>query len=373
MTNSGLTIMSHFSQITDPRMKKKTAHKLEDIITIAILAVICGADGWTDVQEFGKAKRKWLKTFLELSHGIPSHDTFGRVFSLICAEEFERAFLSWVRSIVRRVKGVVPLDGKTVRRSHDASAGQKAIHLVSAWASANGVMLGQIKTEEKSNEITALPELLELLEIKGCIVTIDAMGCQKAVAEKIVEKKAEYCLALKGNQEGLYEEVYALFQQAHETNFEGMEWDSYETDEHNHGRHEIRRYWTLTDLSSLPRVQEWPRLRMVGMVEAECTRQGKTSIEHRFYISSLAGKAKPFAQAVRKHWGIENTLHWVLDIAFREDECRIRRGEAAENFAILRRLALALIRQEETLKVGVKAKRLRAGWDESYLLQLLRP
>lgn len=366
-----LTIQNHFSNITDPRQAHKTAHRLYEMIAIMICAVISGADSWVDIETYGKSKKKWLKTFLELPNGIPSHDTFGRVFSMISAEEFESCFLSWVKTIAEQIEGVVAIDGKTVRRSHNGSTEQKAIHMVSAWASNNGVVLGQVKTDEKSNEITAIPKLLKLLQIEGCIVTIDAMGCQKTIAKEIVDQNADYVLALKGNQESLQDEVNHLFQSALEKNFEGMKWDHYETTEKNHGRQETRNYWTLLDLDAVTKAAEWPRLSMVGMVESKCLCKGEESLEYRFYISSLDGNAQKFAKAVRSHWGIENSLHWALDVAFREDDCRIRAGNAAEIFSIVRRISLNLIKKEKGLKVGMKAKRLRAGWDNDYLLKIL--
>lgn len=366
-----IAISEHFSCVSDPRMINKSSHLLIDIITITICAVICGADDWTDVELFGRTKKTWLKKFLRLPKGIPSHDTFGRVFSMIATDELEKAFLSWVKAIAETVTGVVAIDGKTLRRSYDASSNKKAIHMVSAWAAENGMVLGQLKTEEKSNEITAIPALLELLEVKGCIVTIDAMGCQKEIAAKIVEKQADYVLALKRNQESLYDEVFDFFQSAQETNFDGLQWDFHETEDRNHGRHEIRRYWTVTGLEGLEQAKKWPRLRMVGMVESECTCKGETTREFRFYISSLESTAKFFANAVRSHWGIENSLHWVLDMSFREDESRIRAGNAAENFSIIRRLVLNLIKQEKSIQKGVKAKRLLAGWDDDYFLKIL--
>ncbi len=352
-------------------MINKSSHLLIDIITITICAVLCGADDWTDVELYGRTKESWLRKFIKLPNGIPSHDTFGRVFSMISTEELEKAFLSWVKAIAETVTGVVAIDGKTLRRSYDSSSNKKAIHMVSAWAAENGLVLGQLKTEEKSNEITAIPALLDLLEVKGCIVTIDAMGCQKEIAAKIVEKQADYVLALKRNQESLYDEVFEFFQAAQETNFDGLQWDFHETKDRNHGRHEIRRYWTVTGLEGLEQAKKWPYLRMVGMVESECTGQGEPTREYRFYISSRESTAQCFANAVRSHWGIENSLHWVLDMSFREDESRIRAGNAAENFSIIRRLVLNLIKQEKSIKKGVKAKRLLAGWDDEYFLKIL--
>jgi len=370
-TKKGLSIFEHFSGVTDPRMVNKTSHKLLDIIVITICAVISGADDWMEVEEFGRAKKKWLKKFLELPNGIPSHDTFGRVFAMISTEELEKAFLSWVAAIAEKVSGVMAIDGKTLRRSYDGASNKKAIHMVSAWAAENGLVVRQMKTEEKSNEITAIPALLGMLEIKNCLVTIDAMGCQKEIAKKIVEKSGDYLLSLKRNQESLYDETFAFFQNAQENNFDGLSWDFYETEEKGHGRQEIRRYWTITSLETLEHGREWPPLRLVGMVESECAHKGETSREYRFYISSRESRVETFAMAVRSHWGIENSLHRSLDVSFREDDSRIRIGNAAEKFSIIRRLALNRIEQEKSIKKGVKAKRRRAGWDENYLVKVL--
>lgn len=364
-------ISQFFSCITDPRMVNKSSHYLIDIIGLTICGVICGADDWTEIEEFGRSKEQWLKQFFQFPNGIPSHDTLGRVFSLISTEELEKAFLSWVTAISEKVTDVVAIDGKTLRRSYDTSSNKNAIHMVSAWAAQNHMVLGQVKTEEKSNEITAIPPLLQLLEIEGCIITIDAMGCQKEIAHEIVNKKADYVLALKQNQDRLYQEVYDLFQKAHETNFSELDGDYFETEEQNHGRHEIRRYWTITDVDHVTYGKDWPQLRSVGMVELECTSQGETTYDFRFYISSLEGQAETFAKAVRSHWGIENSLHWVLDVSFREDDSRIRKGNAAENLSIIRRLALNLIKQEKTIKKGVKTKRLKAALENDYLIKIL--
>lgn len=368
---TGLSIMDCFASLPDPRMKKKTKHNLFDMITITICAVISGADEWTEVEEYGKAKYDWLKTFLELPNGIPSHDTFGRVFSLISTEELEKCFQKWVQSAVEVLKGSLHIDGKQVRRSYDKASNKSAIHMVSAWSSSLGLTLGQVKTEEKSNEITAVPELLKMLELKGCIVTLDAMGCQKQIAKQIVKQEGDYVLALKGNQDRLYKEVMDVFQKAIATNFTGLEWDYYETEDTDHGRTEFRRYWTIENPGTLQALQGWTELNSIGMVESERHVGEEVSTEIRFYVSSLNSDAKQLAKAVRRHWGIENSLHWILDVAFREDESRIRIGNAAENFSILRRLALNLIKQEPTRKRGVKGSRRRAGWDNDYLFTIL--
>jgi predicted transposase YbfD/YdcC len=371
--NPAATIAEHFSELEDPRRYNRR-HLLHDIIVIAICAAICGADDWVAVEDFGCAKQSWFGKFLELPHGIPSHDTFGDVFSLLDPEQFRRCFIQWVQAVNEIAGGqVVPIDGKKLRRSHDKTLGKNAIHMVSAWASENHVVLGQIKVDDKSNEITAIPQLLDLLEISGCIVTIDAMGCQREIARKIVEEKeADYVLALKGNQGGLFEDVKDLFGHAQDIRFENCEY--HRTEEKGHGRLEVRECWTLSDpeyLASIQNLADWRGLQTVIMVKSERFVDGKRSEESRYYISSLPDDVKLALRAVRGHWGIENEVHWVLDIAFREDECRIRKGNGAQNFAVLRHVALNLLKQEKTAKCGVKNKRLKAGWDESYLLKVL--
>lgn len=375
------SIRDHFATLTDPRSDHTKHHQLLDIITIALCGVICGAESWVEIEQFGHAKLSWLRTFLDLPHGIPSHDTFGRVFAALDPAQFQQCFLGWVQAVVARTAGhltpgqVVALDGKTLRRSHDRSNGKAAIHLVSAWAAENRLVLGQIKVEDKSNEITALPALVQVLAVQGCIVTIDAMGCQVAIAQAIIDQGADYVLALKGNQPALEQAVQAMFTDAQAHGFRDIVHDQHEAVEKGHGRIEVRRCWTISEpehLAYLNADERWPGLRSIGMVEAERTVGGTTSRETRYFISSLAGQAQQFAPAVRQHWGIENGLHWVLDIAFREDDCRVRQGEAAQNFAVLRQVALNLLHQERTAKIGVKAKRLKAGWDEQYLLKVLQ-
>ncbi len=365
-------ITSYFSDLEDPRSDHTRRHKLLDIITIALCGVICGADSWVELEQFGKSKEEWLKRFLELPSGIPSHDTFGRVFAQLDAQQFRDCFLSWVQAVSAVTRGqVIAIDGKTLRRSHDKSLGKSAIHMVSAWASENRLVLGQTKVAEKSNEITAIPELLALLDISGCIVTIDAMGCQKEIARLIIEDSGDYVLALKENQGQLYQEVKELFE---DESLVATEGDFHETVNKGHGRLEHRRCWSLADqecLSYLNLRGEWTGLQSVAKVTGERRIGEKVSIESRYYISSLSGDAKQLLWAVREHWGIENSLHWVLDIAFREDESRVRKGHGPENLATMRHMALNLLRQETTSKGGVKARRLRAGWDETYLLKVL--
>jgi predicted transposase YbfD/YdcC len=369
------TIVEHFADVEDPRNGRRKDHLLLDIITIAICAVICGADGWVAVEEFGKAKEKWLSSFLKLPKGIPSHDTFGRVFARVDPEQFQSGFLSWVQAISEVIEGeAVAFDGKKLRRSHDGILGKAAIHMVSAWAAANRLVLGQLKVDDKSNEITAIPALLKLLEIKGCIVTIDALGCQTEIAELIIEKEADYVLALKGNQGTLHGDVQDLFAYAQEIDFQDVTHDFHRTVDKGHGRIEIRRYWTISEpewISYLDPNGKWKNLSSIGMVQSERRIADQVTCETRYYILSTAGDAMGFGQAVREHWGIENKVHWVLDVAFREDDCRVRKGNAAQNLAVLRHIALNLLRHEQTAKCGTQTKRLKAGWDHRYLLKVL--
>jgi len=366
-------IREHFAPMKDPRVKKKTRHKLIDIITISICAAICGADDWVSVEAYGKAKYDWLKTFLELPNGIPSHDTFGNVFSALSSTEFEECFLSWIQSVCVVTAGqIIAIDGKKLRRSHDKSSNKSAIHMVSAWASKNMVTLGQVKTDEKSNEITAIPELLNLLEIKGCIVTIDAMGCQKKIVNKIVtDKKADYVIALKGNQGNLHDDVKLFFEGALKDNFDGIDFNFHRTVDGDHGRIETREYYIVSDIDWLDSKKAWNNLNTIGMVISERDSGNKVSKEARYFICSIPKDAKLFAKSVREHWGIENKVHWVLDIAFREDESRMRKGDSAANFSIVRHIALNMLRHEKSVKLGIKNKRLNAAWDNEYLLKVL--
>jgi len=367
------TIIEYFSDLEDPRNHiLKNRHKLMDIIVIAICGVICGADDWVAISDFGKAKLEWLSSFLELPNGIPSHDTFRRIFSMILPKQFQECFVGWMQSVAQITEGrIIPIDGKTLRHSYDSKSNTAAIHMVSAWANESRLVLGQVKTDEKSNEITAIPELLKLLDIHGCIVTIDAMGCQKKIAKQIIEQGGDYVLGLKGNQGSLLDAVEQTFAKAKKEDLDGPNFDYHQTEENGHGRHEVRSHFTTSLLDQLPNPEEWVGLQTVGTVLSEVTRNGKTTMECRYYIGSIENNAELFANAVRSHWGIENSLHWVLDVAFREDESRVRKGHGAENLALLRHIALNLIREEKTAKVGVKNKRLKAGWDSRYLAKLL--
>jgi predicted transposase YbfD/YdcC len=368
------SILAHFHDLDDPRVSPATRHKLLDIVSIALCAVICGADTWVAVEAFGRAKEGWLRTFLELPHGIPAHDTFGRVFAALDPTQFEAGFRSWVAAVVQATAGAVAIDGKTLRRAHDGAHGKAALVLVSAWAEANRLVLGQVAVAPGSNEIPAIPTLLHQLALDGCVVTVDAAGCQTAIAAQIASQGADYVLALKENQPTLWAAVGIVFREGQTSGFALGTHTYHRTVEKNHGRLEVREVWAVDDpdlVAYLDPARAWPRLRSVVMVVAERRVGDAVSRETRYYLSSLPGEAARLGAAVRGHWGIENRLHWVLDIAFREDESRVRHGHADHNLAVLRRLALNLLRKETTAKIGTKAKRLKAGWDHAYLLQIL--
>lgn len=370
-------IIEYFEEVPDPRMDRTRDHKLVDILVIGLCSLLTGGEGFTDMHVFGRAKRDWLKKFLELPSGIPSHDTFNRVFSAIDPQAFLECFVQWVQAICPALSGeVVAIDGKALRRALDEGA--SIPYIVSAWASQAGLVLGQVKVDDKSNEITAIPELLRALELTGCIVTIDAMGCQKEIAAQIADKKADYVLALKGNHATVHEEIKEFFTdavppcaiQAAQTAAPAT-MDSFKTLGKDHGRIETRRYWQSTDIEWFEDKKRWKQLRSVGMVESIRSVKGKNTIERRYYLSSLPLDARTFAMAVRGHWGVENPLHWTLDVTFREDQSRARTKNAAQNLATLRRIALNLIKRNPHKKVSQRQKRILAALDTSFLEQLL--
>jgi predicted transposase YbfD/YdcC len=372
------SISTHFAGVPDPRVERTKEHRLVDILTIGLCAVICGADGWSDMATFGQAKERWLRTFLALPSGIPSHDTFGRVFARLDPEAFGRCFVAWVRAVAPETLGHVrAVDGKTLRGSHDRPAGRAALHLVSAWAADSGLVLGQVAVGGKSNEITAIPLLLRLLDLAGCLVTIDALGCQTAIAAQVVEQGGDYALALKENHPALHDEVQLTFSHARADGFAvyppGTH-DHARTVDKGHGRVEIRRHWTLHDpglLAHLDPEGRWAKLRGIGLVEAERQVGATVTRERRYYLLSAPLSAAALGVAVRSHWGIENRLHWVLDVTFGEDACRVRADRGAHNLAVLRHFALNLLRQERTRKGSVATKRFTAALDETYLATVL--
>jgi predicted transposase YbfD/YdcC len=380
-THPKLSLIEHFKAVPDPRVRGRCDHELIDVLVIAVCGLLCGGTGFDDMADFGRAKRDWFKTFLRLRHGIPSHDTFNRVFAALKPEAFLDCFLSWTQGLRQAVaQEIVALDGKALRRA--LRRGQSPRYIISAWAQGNGLVLGQLKVADKSNEITALPRLLRALELAGCIVTVDAMGCQKTIAKEIIEADADYVLALKGNQETVHAEVksclddaivQAAAQAARKAKEPRVPELAYtETLEKDHGRLEIRRCWQSGRLDWFADRAKWEGLRSVGVVESVRQVGAEVpTVERRYYLSSLAVDVEKFARAVRGHWGVENSLHWCLDVQMGEDQSRARTGHAPENLATLRRLALNLLKQDQTRKRGLRAKQLNAGWDHSYLLRLL--
>ena len=368
-------IEEHFSKVNDPRIDRRKEHKLIDMIVIAICAVICGAEGWTDIENFGNSKLPWLKTFLELPNGIPSHDTFGRVFSMLDAQQFQLAFYEWVMAVNEIVHGqIINIDGKRLAGSEDKFLGKRAIYMVSAWAEENEIVLGQRKVEEKSNEITAIPELLKLLAISGCIVTIDAIGTQTQIAKTIMEAQADYVLSVKENQGHLFEDISVLFavDQAHDFKYASLA--RHQEVNKGHGRIETRECWSTSDPAYLNLIRDrenWVGLRSIAMVVSTRMIGDKQTQKIRYYISSLPSDPERLLHVVRRHWAIENELHWILDVALNEDHSRVRKDQAPENLAVLRHIALNLLKQEKTAKGGIHAKQLQAAWKEDYLLKVL--
>lgn len=369
-----VSLIISFQDLPDPRVEGRCNHKLIDIVVIAVCAVIAGAETWVDVSDFGKARQEWLQTFLELPDGIPSHDTFGRVFAALDAEAFQTAFMRWVEGVFRVSKGqVIAIDGKTVRRSYDRTIRKDAIHMVNAWATQNGIALGQWKTDDKSNEITAIPKLLRQLNVAGCIVTVDAMGAQTKIAQAIRDEKADYVLRVKANQGKLHQDIQDWFAYADKVQFKDMQHSYAETVNKGHGRIEIRRCWAIHDPLAFEHIRNfdgWVDLHAIVRVQRERRIDEKVERETAYYISSLQAEAEPLLNATRYHWAVENSLHWVLDVTFREDEARARMGHAAQNMAILRQLALNILKKAD-LKESIRRRRKLAALDPTYLEKIL--
>jgi predicted transposase YbfD/YdcC len=370
------SIVEHFRTLEDPRIERTKKHPLLDILVIALCTLLSGGEGFQDMELFGKSKRAWLQTFLALPHGIPSHDTFGRVFARLHPQRFQECFLAWTQAVAQLTQGaLISLDGKTVKASFDRATASSPLHMLSAWCSENGgLVVGQIKTDSKSNEITAIPELLQLLAIKGCIVTIDAMGCQTAIARQIRDQGGDYLLALKGNHKKAHAAIKQHFHQHIEHHLAWRTAENFfDAFDDSHGRTVRRRVWTMTDIATLPELAQWPGLQSVIVVEAIRTahQQAPVTSDYRVYISSLVRSATAFVTMIRQPWDIENKLHWSLDVTFNEDRCRIRKEHAPENVAAVRHIALNLLRQEYSHRMSLRQKRLLCGLDENYLLMVL--
>jgi len=361
------TVIDYFSNIQDPRIERKKEHSLDSILFITISAVICGAESWNDIERYGNSKIDFLKKNIDLPNGVPSHDTFNRVFSLLDPKHLEKCFIEWVNSIAKITDGeVISIDGKTICGSRDKNT-NPFVHMVSAWANTNNLVLGQVKVSEKSNEITAIPKLIDVLDIKGSLVTIDAMGCQTEIAEKIIKNQADYILAVKGNQGSLLEAVIDTdrFAKAH---------DVYIDDDFAHGRIETRKCVLYKDLSHIENINKWSNLKYIVKIESSriIKSTNKKETENRYYITSSDKNAKQLCNAIRSHWGVENSLHWILDVAFNEDNSQKRDINAVENFSVINRIALNLLKNEKSLKRSMKGKRLDAGWNDNYLIKVLK-
>lgn len=365
-------IFTHFENLTDPRVDRTQVHKLLDILVIALCAAICGANTWVDVERLGLAKQDWFAKFLKLPGGIPSHDTFGRVFAMLDTAEFDACLRSWLRSLHQSMQGQnIAIDGKTLRHSFDKATGRAALHSVSAWAVGLRLSLGQVAVDDKSNEITAVPKLLELLEIAGAVVTLDAMHCQTETAAAIQAKQADFVLNVKANQPQLLEHLQQAFENYGNQDFKSPGLQVRKTTERRHGRQELREYYVAPAPQHLIEAGQWIGLQTIAMVYRHREAAGKETHEVHYYISSLPPQAKRLAQAIRDHWGIENSLHWVLDVVFAEDDSRIRKGHGPETSAMLRRLALSILAQDTSLKSSLRGKRLQAGWNNDVLAKIL--
>lgn len=374
MKDSAHTLLLRiYRDMPDPRMAGKVMHKLQDIMVITVCAVICGLEHWTQIEDFAKANKDWFKTFLELPNGIPSHDTFGKVFAVIDPDEFEDRIRKWINCLVgsNTEQKHIAIDGKALRRSFDKASAKAAVHMISAYVHENHAVFGQLKVDDKTNEITAIPKLLEMLQLKDATVTIDAMGCQKDIARKIIDKKGHYVFSLKGNQGALKDDVKTFMDEFIADDSQQAS-DYYETIEKSHGRIEVRKCWTCRDVDWLKRRHQWAGLSSLAVVESSRTINGRTTTERRYFISSHSPKqAQKIATLIRNHWRIENQLHWNLDVSFNEDQCRLRVENAAENLARIRRIALMLLKNDKTCKLGIKSKRAKAAYDRNYLLTLL--
>lgn len=360
--------------ITDQRQPAKVLHRLEDILFMAVVATIANAGCWEEVADFAQGKKEWLSKYIDLGNGVPSHDTFERVFRWIDGKEFERSFILWMREICTESSGmrVIAIDGKTMRGSGDTSIGRKPLHIVSAWTDANNMVLGQVKTEEKSNEIRAIPALLALLDVRGAVVTIDAMGTQKEIAEQIVRRKADYVLSVKGNQPTMQEDIRLFFETEMSTDFEGIGHEHHMTLDKGHGRLEKREYWLTNDIGWITWKKEWKNLGAIGMVRRTVTKGEETTKETAYFITSLSKNVELFARAVRGHWGIES-MHWSLDVVLNEDKRTVRKDNGAQNLAVLKRIALNIIRADQGFeKASGPRKRFRASWDNKYLESILQ-
>ena len=366
-----LDFLEHFAALPDPRQSKKVLYPLDEVLLLTLCAVLCGADGWVSVSIFGKAKLAFLRRFLPFENGIPSHDQLGLIFGALDAAAFQTCFIAWTQRLCGAIEGVVAVDGKTLRRSFDRAGNKGAVHMVSAWSSAQKLVLGARAVDEKSNEITAIPELLDLLAIKGAIVTIDAMGCQRKIAEKIIDKKADYVFGLKGNQGSLRADVELLFAEQEANGFEDITISHQAQTDAGHGRIETRETIATADIDWLKQQHEWPGLRSIVMIRSTRETQKGSDTERRFYISSLPADAEKLASAIRAHWGVENSLHWVLDVNFRDDDCRIRKKNAPANFTAVKRATLNALKKAPS-RESIKSKRLLAGWDHDFLEKTLR-
>src|SRR4030067_2049272 len=374
MANSAHTLLLRlFRDMPDRRVIGKVSHKLHDILVITVCAVICGLEHWTQIEDFAKANEQWFRSFLDLPNGIPSHDTFGKVFAFIDPDEFERRIQKWIHALVGSdTQGKhIAIDGKTLRKSFDTASNKVAIHMINAYVHENHAVFGQLKVEYKTNEITAIPHLLDMLQLKDATVTVDAMGCQREIADRIVKRRGHYVFSLKGNQSTLHEDVQTFMDDLISKD-STEKYDYYETVEKSHGRIEIRKCWSCWEIDWLPRRHDWAGLSSMAAVECTRNRNGKTSTERRYFISSHSGRhAQKMATIIRNHWRVENELHWTLDVSFNEDQCRVRIENAAENLSRIRRIRLILLKKDTKCKLGIKSKRAKAGYDRNYLLTLL--